>query len=114
EKGLTYYPTGSTGFVDVQDLVSVMRILMETDEIKGTNFLINGVNLSYQELFRRYAAFIDKEPPSLPAKPWLLNLALRSEKLLSFLGLRKLTLSKEIIRSATTRNFYSNEKISQT
>src|SRR5690606_17753800 len=84
EKGLKYYPTGSSGFVDVQDLVSIMRILMENEEIKGTNFLINNVNLSYQELFRRYATIINKEPPSFPAKPWLLNLAIRADKLLSF------------------------------
>jgi len=114
EKGLKYYPTGSTGFVDVEDLASIMIRLMNSPEIKETNFLINNVNLSYQELFTKYAILIKKNPPSIPTSRYLLAFAWRAQKLLSFLGLSKSKLTKDVARSSIKRNVYSNEKITKT
>jgi len=114
EKGLKYYPTGSTGFVDVEDLASIMIRLMNSPEIKETNFLINNVNLSYQELFTKYATIIKKNPPSIPTSRYLLAFAWRAQKLLSLLGLSKSKLTKDVARSSVKKNVYSNEKITKT
>lgn len=114
ENGLKYYPTGSTGFVDVEDLVSIMIQLMESPEISGTNFLINNVNLSYQELFKKYAIIVNKPAPSIPTNRYLLSVAWRTQLVLSRLGLSKAKLTKDIARTALKKNVYSNEKIIKT
>ena len=114
EKGFKYYPTGSTGFVDVEDLVSIMIRLMESPEITETNFLVNNVNLSYQELFNKYAILINKNPPSIPISRYLLSFAWRAQKLLSMLGLSKIKLTKDVARSSLKKSVYSNEKVSKT
>jgi len=114
ETGLKYYPTGSTGFVDVEDLVAIMIRLMESKEITGTSFLINNVNLSYQELFYKYSILANKTPPTIPTNRYLLAFAWRAQKLLSFLKIMKPKLTKEIARASVKKNVYSNEKISNT
>lgn len=114
EKGLKYYPTGSTGFVDVEDLASIMIQLMETPEISGTNFLINNINLSYKEFFQQYARIVKKDPPSIPTNRYLLAFAWRAQTLLSYLKIMKPRLTKEIARSSIKRHVYSNEKIIST
>lgn len=114
EKGFKYYPTGSTGFVDVEDLASIMIRLMESPEISETSFLINNVNLSYQELFNKYAVIINKPPPSIPTNRYFLAFAWRAQKLLSMLGLSKIKLTKDVARSSLKKNVYSNEKITKT
>lgn len=114
EKGLKYYPTGSTGFVDVKDLASIMIQLMESPDISGTNFLINNVNLSYKEFFEQYARIVKKNPPSIPTNRYLLAFAWRAQTLLSFLKITKPSLTKEIARSSIKKHIYSNEKITST
>jgi len=114
EKGLKYYPTGSTGFVDVEDLAAIMIRLMESPDISGTNFLINHVNLSYKEFFQQYARVVKKDPPSIPTNRWLLAFAWRTQTLLSHLKIMKPKLTKEIARSSGKKHVYSNEKILNT
>lgn len=114
EKGLKYYPTGSTGFVDVEDLASIMIQLMESPEISGTNFLINNINLSYKDFFQQYARIVKKVPPSIPTNRYLLAFAWRAQTLLSYLKIMKPRLTKEIARSSIKKHIYSNEKIINT
>ncbi|HUH17649.1 SDR family NAD(P)-dependent oxidoreductase [Albibacterium sp.] len=114
EKGLKYYPTGSTGFVDVKDLTSIMIQLMESSDISGTNFLINNVNLSYKEFFEQYARIVKKNPPTIPTNRYLLAFVWRAQSLLSFLKITKPSLTKEIARSSIKKHIYSNEKITST
>ena len=114
EKGLKFYPTGSTGFVDVHDLVDIMIRLMNDDQIKGTNFLINSVNISYQELFEQYAEIRRITPPETPANRLMLGIAWRTQSILRLLKLSKSKLTKELVRSARKKNKYSNDKIVKT
>jgi dihydroflavonol-4-reductase len=114
EKGLKYYPTGSSGFVDVEDLVSIMVQLMESPDISGTNFLINNINLSYKEFFQQYAHKVKKDLPSIPTNRYLLAFAWRTQMLLSYLKIMKPKLTKEIARASIKKHIYSNEKITNT
>lgn len=114
EKGLKYYPPGSTGFVDVDDVANIMIRLMDSLDIKETSFVINNVNLSYQDLFTKYAVLLKKEPPAVPATRYLLELAWRAQSITSRLGLSKSKLTKDIARASLKKNIYSNEKITKT
>lgn len=62
-EGPTYYPDGCTGVVDVRDVADAMVLLLERDE-DGDRFLLNGSNVSYQELLRQMTVAFKLEPPS--------------------------------------------------
>ena len=49
-EGLSYYPSGGTGFVAVTDVVRAM-ILLQFSEIENRRFILNTANLSYLSLF---------------------------------------------------------------
>ncbi len=50
-RGLRYSTTGVTGYVGVQDVVSAMIQLMNS-EISGERFILNAGNHSFMEIFR--------------------------------------------------------------
>jgi nucleoside-diphosphate-sugar epimerase len=45
-----WYATGTTGYVDVRDLVRAMLLLMDSN-ITAERFIISGHNTSYQDVF---------------------------------------------------------------
>jgi len=46
--GLKFYSIGSNGFVDVEDVVKAMILLMNS-EISGNRFVINSENINYKQ-----------------------------------------------------------------
>src|SRR5690606_15191012 len=113
-QGLKYYPTGSTGFVDIDDLVNIMIRLMNEEQIKGTNFLINNVNISYKELFEQYAKIHNISAPEMPASRFLLSIAWRIQSILRLFKRSRSKLTKDLVRSARKKNRYSNEQVDKT
>lgn len=111
QKGLKYYPTGSTGFVDVDDLINIMIRLMGENQIRETNFLVNNINISYKELFEQYAQLHNINPPQAPAGRFLLSAAWRIQSLLRLFKLNRSKLTKDVVRAARKNNQYSNEKV---
>ena len=47
-KGLKFYTTGSTGYVDVVDVASCAILLLQSD-IKNERFIVNGANLKFRD-----------------------------------------------------------------
>jgi nucleoside-diphosphate-sugar epimerase len=108
--GLKFYTAGSNGFVDVQDVVNIMTILMNSD-ISGEKFIINSENLSYRNLFSQMAGFLNVNPPKYKATHLMTEIAWRILWLKSLMTGRKSAITKET--SETARQFYkySNTKI---
>ncbi len=64
-----FYPTGTTGFVDVRDVVDATLAVLERDE-DGERFLLNAVNWSWEEAMTKIARSIDAKPPTLRVPAW--------------------------------------------
>lgn len=111
EKGLNFYPTGSAGFVDVQDVVEIMIMLMEKVSIKGESFILNATNISYRELFSKYSILLKKKPPKYKANQSRMLLAWRFVAIAKFFGIKRFGLTKEIALASVKKNAYSNQKI---
>jgi dihydroflavonol-4-reductase len=109
-KGLKFYTAGSTGFVDVRDVSSAMILLMESD-ISGQRFILNGENLQYKTVFDMFAKEIGVTPPRIKAGQFLTQIAWRLEKARSIFTGKKPLITKETVRNASGKSFYSNEKI---
>jgi len=61
-KGLKFYTGGMNGFVDVNDLVKAMIILMEGD-YSGERYIISAENVSYKQFFEWMARAMDLPAP---------------------------------------------------
>ena len=113
QKGLQFYTTGVTGFVDVRDVSRCMIALVEQQHY-GERFIISADNLSYHELFNLIAIHLNVKPPKFAAKPWMLAIAWRIALLLSKINGKKPFITKETANSAFQKIRYSSEKIEKT
>lgn len=64
-----FYPTGTTGFVDIRDVVDAVLFVLDRDR-DGDRFLVNAVNWSWREALTRIAQSIGAKPPTLRVPPW--------------------------------------------
>ena len=80
--GIPFYPSGTMGIVDVQDVVKVMILLMES-HIRNQRYIVVSENLRYKDLLSQLAVLFGKKPPTkklskkfmffLSTVDWLLN-----------------------------------------
>ncbi|HLT42202.1 MAG TPA: NAD-dependent epimerase/dehydratase family protein [Sphingobacteriaceae bacterium] len=112
EKGLNLYPSGSAGFVDVNDVATIMVELMSRTDALGKGFILNGRNISYKELFTKYSVLSGNPPPKYRVSYGLMGIAWRIVSLLRGLGIKRFGLTKEIALASLKKSTYSNKKIS--
>ncbi len=67
ERGV--YPTGTTGFVDIRDVVDAVLFVLDRDT-DGDRFLLNAVNWTWEEALARIARSIGAKPPTIRVRPW--------------------------------------------
>lgn len=111
--GLKFYTKGVNGFVDVKDVADVMLLLMK-GEYQGERFIVSADNLSYEELFKYISSGLNRKPPPIYAKPWMGALAWRYYFLRQMLTGKKALITRETARTAKSKHFYPNTKLSQT
>lgn len=108
--GLRYYPTGSTGFVDVRDVARAAIALMES-ELEGERYIVNGDNRSYKNFFSTLTQALGKNPPQWAAPNWMLNTFSRLDWVRSKLANKAPLLTREILNNVQSTYYYNNEKI---
>lgn len=108
-----YYTPGGMGIVDVQDVVSVLIKLMNTNNT-GQRFILVGKNLLYHELLSEIANLQHKKPPQKKISRWKLMLFSTLDWIWTglFGGRRKLL--KATVRSLYTVSFYDATKVTST
>ena len=109
-KGLKFYTSGVNGFVDARDVARAMVLLMESDQV-NERFIANGENLPFRELFSYFARAAGVKPPEYRVTRWMGELAWRLESARSLLTGSKPLLSKETVRNAHNKRYFSSEKI---
>ena len=108
-KNFPFYPKGGTGVVDVRDVARFMIQLMNS-EIVGERYVLNGENISYQNLFQQIATSTNAKTPQRPISEWLSQIAWRLEWIRSKLTGASPLYTKE--NANTTKHFfkYKNDK----
>ncbi|MDB5120838.1 MAG: hypothetical protein JWN56_2056 [Sphingobacteriales bacterium] len=110
KKGLTYYPTGTIGLIDVEDVARTMITLMD-EEITNQRYIINAENWSYHDFFTEIAHQLKLNPPSKPLKKWMAQLAVLGSSISGSITGKPSQLTAETARSAFKEQLFSNTKI---
>jgi nucleoside-diphosphate-sugar epimerase len=109
-KEFPFYTKGINGFVDVEDVVKAMILLMDSD-ISGERFILSADNWSYYDLFSAIAARLGKKPPHIEVRSWLAEVVWRMEKVKGLISGSKPLVTRETARTAQLKIFYSSRKI---
>jgi dihydroflavonol-4-reductase len=109
-KGLKFYSTGSSGFVDVRDVTRCMILLMKKN-IHGERFIINGENISYREVINLIADGFHQSRPTIRVGNALSEIGWRIDAIRKFFSNTKSFITKETARNGQNHWIYSNEKI---
>ncbi|MBK9013334.1 MAG: NAD-dependent epimerase/dehydratase family protein [Saprospiraceae bacterium] len=108
-KGLRFHPLGTSGFVDVRDVVRFMVLLMES-EVSGERFILSAESLPFKRLFDEIAASVDVGPPTIPVTPLIREVAWRVAWLSSKITGQPPFITKQTARSSARTFFYDNRK----
>jgi dihydroflavonol-4-reductase len=110
EKGLPYVPPGSSGYVDVRDVVQVMVDLMETP-VSGERFIVSAENRAHREVIGYISERLGKRMPSGILTPFIIRAGSTAERIRAFVLHRKPRFSKESLSVSLSVSTYSNQKI---
>lgn len=110
KEGLSYYTSGATGIVDVEDVAKSMITLME-GEITGERFTISAENYYYKQFFSEIAAGFGVKAPAKQAEAWMMGIAWRALKVFSIFTGKTPSLTSDAARSSLNVSLYSNDKI---
>ena len=111
-KGLKFYPGGSCGLVDVEDVAGIMIQLMNSD-IQTERFIINSENMTYRDLFTSIAQGYGLTPPVIKLSPWILKTGFLASSIAKAVTGKEYGITREILNSAFKTPKYSNMKISE-
>ena len=108
--GIPFYPSGTMGIVDVQDVAKAMILLMDS-EIKNERFILVGENISYKEMLSRLAPLFGKKPPTKKLSKGFMFFLSKIDWLLNKLFGIKRRLVNATVRSMFTTSLYDASKI---
>ncbi len=109
-KGIPFYPLGSMGIVDVEDVVKGMILLMNSS-IKNEQFILSGENISYKKLLSEFAPLFNKKPPTQPLPKWVLLFFSNIDWAVNLLFKTQRKLVKATVRSMFSVSNYEASKI---
>ena len=116
-QGLKFYTNGITGYVDVNDVVRAMILLIDKSNFevtKNKRYVLNAENLSFREVFTKIAIAMNRPDPKFLATSFLLGIAWRAEKIISFFTKKPESITRETTLSSKKINRFDGTKISRT
>jgi dihydroflavonol-4-reductase len=109
-KGLKFYTPGSTGYVDVRDVVKIMILLMDSD-IAGERFIINSEDKTYKEIFGLIAHSMGLKAPTIGVKRWMAEIAWRANWFVSLFSGIEPKITREIVESGFNHSSFDASKV---
>ncbi|MCE4563790.1 NAD-dependent epimerase/dehydratase family protein [Maribellus sp. CM-23] len=115
--GMKFYTKGTTGFVDVRDVVRAMVSSMAPENFekcKNQRYLLNAENLSYQNVFFQIADALDKPRPSVFASDFMTGIAWRAATVGSLFTGKPAAITREVATGRNELHNYDGSKITRT
>lgn len=105
-----WYTEGSSGFVDVLDVVDAMILLMEST-ICDQRFILSATNLPYRSIFTMIANAFHKKAPHKKVTAFLAEIVWRIEAIKGIITGKSPLLTKETSRTARASVQFDNRKL---
>lgn len=105
-----WYTEGTSGFVDVQDVVKAMILVMESDA-SAERFILCADSIQYRTIFTQMAHNFGKKPPRKKVTPFLAALVWRWEAIKAKFTGKDPILTKETARTAAAKVRFDNSKL---
>jgi len=105
-----WYTNGSSGFVDVRDVVKAMIELMNSD-ITAERFIISAENRTYADVFTLIAKAFGKKTPDRQVTPFIAKIVWRVEAIKSFFTGNDPLITKETASTAMASVKFDNSKL---
>ncbi|MEP7237030.1 MAG: NAD-dependent epimerase/dehydratase family protein [Ferruginibacter sp.] len=105
-----WYADGTTGFVDVRDVVKAMIGLMNS-AVSAERFIISAENRSYGDVFNLIAKAFEKKPPHKKVTPLMAKIVWRLEMIKSFFTGKEPLITKETTRTVLAKVNFDNSKL---
>lgn len=114
--GMKFYTRGTTGFVDVKDVVRAMIMLMEAPNFKtakNQRFLLSAENLSYQNVFFQIADLLEKPRPKYFASDLLLEFVWRAAIVSGWFTQKAPLITREMAMNSNQVKNFDGSKITK-
>jgi len=105
-----WYAEGMNGFVDVKDVAKAMILLMNS-EIKNEQFILNGGNTSYKNVFTEIAKSFGKRPPHKKVTPLIGEAVWRWSAIQAMVTGKKPMVTRETAHTALASVQFDNTKV---
>ncbi|MEX6626597.1 SDR family oxidoreductase [Tenacibaculum salmonis] len=112
KNGFKFYTEGITGFIDVQDVVKAMVLLMNSN-VKNERFILVSENKSFKDILFAIADGLQKKRPSIKVKKVITEITWRISWLISKVTKKEPLLTKNSARSSHNISYYSSKKITE-
>ena len=112
-RGLSWYPTGTNGFVAARDVARACTVLSDQG-CWGERFVLCAENASYRQLMVWMANALGATPPHRPLKAWMMGTAWRLSALWEALTGRRAPISKESVENTNKDHRYATDKLERT
>ena len=109
-KGFGFYPSGTTGFVDVRDTCRAIMELVQRN-FYNERFIVNEGNYSYRKLLGSIAYYYNVTPPNKKLKPTWTSFFYKLDWLKTFLTGANRLITRELHRSMHNKSKFSNDKL---
>jgi len=111
-KGMPYYTTGVSAYVDIWDVIDATTQLMDSD-IKNERFILVAENVPFYEFQKQVAQALNVEPAKKEATTFILEMGWRLDWLNHKLRGKRRRLSKQLARTVRSKRNYDNSKIKE-
>lgn len=108
--GMSYFTNGTSAYVDVWDVVSIMTKLMSSS-ISNQRFIVISENLPFKIFQEKVANALHVKPAQKLANPFLLGVAWRIDWINHQLFGKRRKLSKQLANSLSSKSIYDNSKV---
>lgn len=105
-----WYTNGMSGFVDVEDVVRAMQLLMDST-LTGKRFILSAENMHYREVFNLMADSFNKKRPHKLVTPFLAAIVWRLEAIKALFTGKDPLLTKETAKTAQAVVTFNNSRL---
>ena len=112
DRGLSWYPVGSGGYVGANDVAEVCVRLADS-EARDARFVLCAEHRTHQDVMSTIATALGRPAPTRAVKPWIAGLAWRVVWVVERLTGRRSMISRESLTSGSEHQRYDGSRIVQ-